>query len=141
MKQPGEFGFSNDPAWLAYVRNFRDAAVADGWQIKPTYGESEAQDRAATLNRDGYTMMVLTREPPSPHSKWKYEASVNLWCPNGIAIKKPDTYSFAAIQANARNCSFCGAKDVPTGCVAFASRACLTCQPIEQAKLPDNWCD
>src|SRR6185437_538235 len=53
------FGFTNDDAKIAAARQFRDAAVADGWSIAPTYGDSESVERAAKLRRDDFTMMIL----------------------------------------------------------------------------------
>lgn len=112
---------------------FRDAAVADGWSIEPTYGH-EPEAHAASLKRDGYHMMTVTRPESKNHS-------VHLWCPKGIAIKVPPAYDFEAIKAGTRVCAYCGATDADTVRVGFAGRACKTCQPKEEAKLGPRYYD
>ena len=70
---------------------FRNAAVADGWIIKPTYEGHEPMESAATLNKDGYTMSILARDNSKQFSnaKRKYECSVSLWGPDGLHIDTP----------------------------------------------------
>lgn len=128
-----QFGFTNDKAKFGAVFAFRDAAVADGWTIRPTYGEGESVDRASTLNRDGYVMMVLTRTHEGP--KWKYEADVSIWGPDGLAILPPPIYDMAEIKRRGRICLDCGAENVETARGGFAGRSCKACAPIQEAKL------
>jgi len=44
----------------AEIEQWRDAAVADGWSIKPTY-QSEVVEQAASLERDGFHAQVIAR--------------------------------------------------------------------------------
>lgn len=112
-------GLTNDKTRLDAVRAFRDAAVADGWEISPTY-RSESQDRVAHLVRDGFVMMIVTRD--------EYEASVSIWGPDGLHIKPPSVYDWQAIQDRVNTCNECGAKG-PTVRFSFAGRCCNTCLP------------
>src|ERR1700675_3073414 len=101
-----DFGFTNDDARLHAAQAFRDAAAADGWSMRSTY-ESESIDRASTLRRDGFTMQVLTRDNSEQKRKWKHEAQISIWGPDGLAIKPPSTYDFAEIMARTRRCGYC----------------------------------
>jgi len=134
----GEWGFTNDPLRLAGAQQFRDDAVADGWNIAPTY-ETEAVDRAAKLRRDGYVMMVLTR---TKLGKWAFEAQVNIWGPDGLAINPPEFYDFAEIESRTRICSYCKKTDVETQRVGFAGRCCADCLPDMRKRIETpGWCD
>jgi hypothetical protein len=83
-----EFGFTNDEQWYNAAIAYRNAAVHDGWSIRPTYEGHESVERAATLEKDDFTIMILTRDPTtSDIGKWKYEASIHIWGPDGLAIK------------------------------------------------------
>lgn len=140
--KPVEFGFSTSADHLLSVEQFRDAAVADGWSIAPTYPSHEPAEQAATLNRDGFIMMVLARPKSGGNTgNWTCSASVHIWGPDGMAIPPPPLYDWAKISAGVTTCGYCGAHPVKTERVGFAGRACPTCRPIEGAKLPRNWAD
>src|SRR6266478_4034061 len=114
------FGFTNDFREYERVVAFRDAAIADGWSHEPTYG-SESEERASRLNRDGFSMQILTRsrgnevlDPArgmhrSVHGKWAYEAQVNVWGPDGMSIDIGPAYDWEAIKAAVRKCPECEA--------------------------------
>jgi len=132
----GQFGFTNSQADLDAVIAWRDAAIADGWSHRPTYGKSESEDRACTMEKNGYKAMVLTRTPiEGKPSKWKAEAEVNIWGPDGLAIKPPNVYDWEAIQSAVATCGYCGAHPVKTERVGFAGRCCETCLPTMRAKI------
>lgn len=133
------FGFTNSQADLDAVIAWRDAAVADGWDHKPTYS-SEAEERAATLNREGYVAHILTRSR-SHTGKWLAEAKVSVWGPDGLAIRVPTVYDWSQIKSAVEKCHYCGAQPVKTKRVGFAGRACITCAPIEEGKLPRGYYD
>jgi hypothetical protein len=137
-----DFGFTNDDAKLHAAEAFRDAAAADGWSIRPTYG-SEGIDRASSLARDGFKMSILTRNNSDRKGgKWKHEAQVSIWGPDGLAIVPPDTYDFAEISARTRRCGYCKANDVETERVGFAGRCCAKCLPNMRAKIETpGWCN
>jgi hypothetical protein len=129
-----DFGFTNDDARLHAAKAYRDAAAADGWSIRSTYG-SEDIDRAATLNRESFIMQVLTRDNSEKKGKWKYEAQISIWGPDGLAINPPGIYDFAEIKARTRRCLYCKAEDVDTERVGFAGRCCANCLPTMRAKI------
>ena len=138
MRWDEDFGFSNDLARLDAAKRYRDAAVADGWQIKPTYGD---QERESTLDRDGFSMMILTRGG-TPNGKWKCEASVNIWGPDRLSIMPPDKYDWGAIVGNQTKCNACGKSGVETTRYSFAGRCCEACLPRMQREHEYNgWCD
>src|SRR3990167_2938315 len=123
-----KFGFTNDIEEYEHVICWRDAAVADGWEIHPTYGGHESKDRACTLTRDGFKALVLTLDQLGAKN-WKYEAEVNLWGPDGLMIPAGIEYDWERIQAGLRRCPKCGAQDVETHRFSFAGRACEVCLP------------
>ena len=112
---------------------FRNAAVADGWEAKPTY-ENESIDRATSLTRDGFKMQIITRYDPKGKVGFKYVTSVNLWGPDRLAIKPTKEYSWKAIIAGLRTCNHCEASDVETFRYSFAGRACEECLPALKAE-------
>lgn len=123
----GMFGFTNEDDHIESVRAFVAAAVADGWSIEPTYG-SEPVTSAARLQKAGYMGQALMRVKDKP-SKWKYEAQISLWGPDGLAIKPPCPYDWNAITAGTTRCSACGADGVKTVRYSFAGRCCESCLP------------
>lgn len=133
----GPFGFTNDLTVLEAVRQWRDAAIADGWTERDM--DNDPRRRRSHLNRDGYTAHTVTREG-SDGSKWKCEAAIYLWGPDGPAIEPPSIYDWAAITAGQRHCPVCGRDGVETFRIAFANRACAECRPCLRAKLEvGNW--
>jgi len=123
-----DFGFTNDRADLERVIQFRDAAVADGWVMTPTY-DFESVDRASHLHKDGFVISILSRDNSEAERNYKYEAQVSIWGPDGMAIKPPQTYDWPTIQAGLRTCNKCGATDVNTERYSFAGRCCAACLP------------
>ena len=123
---------------------FRDAAVADGWAIKPTY-RHEAQHSAATLERDGWHMSVLTRTDSEFTFGPSSMGSVSLWGPDKLHVETPVAYSMEALEKGLRDCGYCDREGVDTFQVAFASRVCAECLP-EQKKIQEwtsatsSWC-
>lgn len=129
-----EFGFSNDRADLETVREWVAAAVADGWNIEPTY-KTEPQESAATLSKNGFRAMALMRDRGEIHDRrYRYEAHVSAWGPDGLAISVPKRYDFALIEKAVRRCGECGREDVDTQRVGFAGRVCAGCLPEARKK-------
>jgi hypothetical protein len=141
----GQFGFSKDPKHLESVQQYRDAMVADGWDMEPRY-KTEPVDRAGRLTRAGWVCSILTRCPlemnGQPHPKWHNESEVDIWGPDRLAVRVPAHYSWEALQAAVRTCHECGAKDVDTERVGFAGRCCATCLPAARKRIEyPGWCD
>ena len=132
-----DFGFTNDRASFEAAAAWRDAAVADGWSVQPTYGAHEGVERAAKLTRDGFVAQVITR---TKVGKWLYEASVSVWGPDGLAVAPPNAYDWSAIVAATKRCSYCKAPDVETERVGFAGRCCAACLPaVRQCVERPGW--
>jgi hypothetical protein len=120
---------------------YRNAAVADGWSIEPTYASDESVDSAARLKRDGFVMQILTRRKEQPSGKINYEADVAVWGPDRLCIRPGQVYSMEHLTAELRSCHYCGKKDVPTQQVAFCSRCCAECAPKQRAiQEQPGWC-
>jgi hypothetical protein len=129
-----KWGFSNDVADLEAVRQWVATAVADGWQIEPTY-QTEPVESAATLDKGGFRAMALMRDRGENHDRrYRYEAKVSAWGPDGLAISVPATYDFALIEKAVRRCGECGREDVDTQRVGFAGRTCADCLPAARKK-------
>jgi hypothetical protein len=125
----GDFGFTNSADHIESVRQFRDAAAADGWSIEGTYEPSESIDRASRLTRDGFVMQIITRDNIGKGGSKHFEASVHIWGPDGLAITPPNFYDFKEMVARTRRCSACKAEDVDTVRYSFAGRCCNACLP------------
>lgn len=134
--------FHHDLARHRAALAWRNAATADGWQIRPTY-ETEPLERAATLiSPDGFRASIITRtNTNADKARWVFETSIDVWGPDGLYIKPPTVYDRAAVHAGVLTCNYCGAHPVPTGRVGFAGRACLTCQPVQESKLGRHYYD
>lgn len=113
------------------VTEWRDAAIADGWSHAPTYPRHEDEGRACTLNRDGYTAMILTRDDTD---RFKGVYGISLWCPRGMALAVPKQYSFETLERNRRLCSECKQLSDDIRHVAFANRVCAACEPAARKK-------
>ena len=132
--------FKATPEQKAAVITWRDAAIADGWNAAPTYG-NETMDRAVTMERDGFKAMILTREP-EPDGFENAHYSINVWCPRGLALAPSMPYSFERLQRNTQLCSECGKIKESVERVAFANRVCSECAPKARAKYETKrWCD
>lgn len=139
----GDYGFTSNPAHLLAAQQWRDAAVADGWEIQPTYGDHEGVERAAKLRREGYVVQILTRDnaarKAATGARHSFEASISIWGPDGLHIKTPAFYSWEAIKAAAERCDNCGARG-PTQRYSFAGRSCAACLPHMRALYErGNW--
>jgi hypothetical protein len=131
-----EFGFTNDPQRYQAAIAFRDAAVHDGWSIRPTY-QSLPVESAATLEKDDFTMQILTLENAG---KFKCRASIYIWAPDRLQITPPETYDWKAITAGQSTCNQCGATAIETKRFSFAGRACKPCLPGMREKTEyDGW--
>jgi hypothetical protein len=130
-----EWGFSNNAADLEAVRQWVADAVADGWEINPTY-RTEPVESAATLDKNGFRAMVLMRDRGEGETDrgWRYEAKVSAWGPDGLAIRVSRKYDFALIKKALRRCAECGKEDMDTQRVGFAGRVCSDCLPEARKK-------
>ncbi len=140
----GRKSIRNDALWAAKVTArlaiiphalaWRDAAVADGWSMRPTY-QQESVERAWRLERDGFVVSGITRSPEAEGDM--PTVSIHIWGPDGLVIKAPGVYDFAALVAGTRTCAACGATDVDTQRFSFAGRCCAACRP-EMARLHEQ---
>ncbi len=117
---------------LQQVCEWRDAAVADGWQMAPTGSNTPAEHRA-TLTKDGYIVLV---DSYAAGTYWVKQdtADISIWGPDGLAIKTPEPYSMKDIIAGTKVCAECG-KVGETVRVGFAGRVCPACRVKLAPKL------
>lgn len=134
------FGFTNEIAQFEKIKKFKEKAIADGWECTATYPDHESIERACTLTKDGFKMLILLRDKKD--GKFKYETCISLWGSDGLGLEVPDEYSFEDIKLNTFKCMLCGAKNVDTFKVAFAGRVCKNCLPEANKKYEfKGWCD
>jgi hypothetical protein len=131
----GQYGFTNNPTLFEAVEQYVADAMADGWSIIPTYGD-ENVDRAATLNRDNFVMMIINRSAANGKKpgRWRSESHISIWGPDGLSIPPPRIYDWDTIVAAQTKCSVCGSSGVETKRYGFAGRCCEACLPRMQAK-------
>lgn len=145
----GRKSIRNDALWAAIVADrltliplahaYRDAAVADGWSLRATY-EHEAVERAASLERDGWVMLIISRAPRDDTEM--PTSSVCIWAPDKAQIRPPLTYDFAAMTAATKVCTQCKAEGVETKRLAFASRVCAACEEsYARTHMGPGWCE
>jgi len=143
-----EFGYTNSDADYAKVVAWRDAAVADGWTLNAVY-KKEPETSYGHLSKDGFTVHACCRVTEEMKkrfahysSKWKYEAQINVWGPDGLAVRAPENYNWAELVAATRKCHHCGKTDVDTVRYSFAGRCCHDCLPAMKAQHEQpGWCD
>lgn len=120
--------------------DWRAAAEADGWLIRPTYANEDILT-AWTGERDGFKVQGIAR-PIGHHGSGLPVATLSIWGPDQLAIKPPAIYSMDAILIGSQTCHRCQAHPVQTERVAFAGRYCATCAPIERnVQERGNWCE
>ncbi len=130
-------GYTDNPGELKRIIEFRETAVKDGWKIWPTY-QNESVESAATLEKEGFKMMICTRE----NELHKFERDISIWGPDRLAIKVPQGYSWEEIKSGVNVCGFCGETGVRTQRIAFANRSCEKCYPAAKEKHEKpGWCD
>ena len=111
------------------IKQFIKDAIADGWSIKPTYGDHEFVERAASLEKDDYKLMVMNR------IKENYaDQSIHGWGPDGLAITVDIEYDWEQIQDAIHICGKCHKKVSHVQRVGFAGRVCVDCLADAQEK-------
>lgn len=141
--EQSDFGFTNDKDIFEWVKAFRDDAVNDGWVITSTY-PFESIDRVSNLSKDGFKLMILSRDNSDKNGKWKYEAQVNAWGNDGMVIRISlfQKYLWDYLVAGLRKCKNCGSENVDTFNYSFAGRCCAKCLPEMKKKHEyPGWCD
>jgi hypothetical protein len=126
---------------VAAAQAWRDAAILDGWDARPTY-KHEGMNRAFSLERDGWLTMGLARPgddeaPPLPNGM------ITVYAPDKLQVLVPIVYPGMDVLASmARRCDKCERMDVDTRRVGFANRVCADCHPEMQAAIETpGWCD
>ncbi len=119
---------------IADVHAFRDAAVADGWQIDATYGPHESIERAFRLTRncDGFWIVSGIARPKNCYFTGNPGCDIAElcgWGPDGLSIDLPERYDFDAIKAAVTTCGNCGVTGIKPMRYGFAGRCCADCRP------------
>lgn len=115
---------------IAIVTEWRNAAVADGWEVRPLY-DNEPIESAAKLTREEFVVHTISR-PAVRH--WRERADISGWGPDGLSIAIPLPYDMDRIRQALRRCNPCGAQDVDTHQYSFAGRCCAECLPAMKRK-------
>jgi hypothetical protein len=124
---------------------FRTAAIADGWVVKPTYDHEPVESAASLKHPEGFTMLIITREHNLklyPNVKTKYEIDISIWGPDGLAIDVPLKYNMLDIRAGVLMCSNCKRVVPKTVRYSFAGRCCEECLPELRKRFEKpGWCN
>jgi hypothetical protein len=118
-------------ALIAAALAWREAAIADGWESRPTY-QQEDEMTAFRLTRDGFIIQGLAR-PESELSVGSGELSG--WGPDGLHIPVGEIYDWNALKTAVETCGYCGAHPVKTERVGFAGRCCEACLPAMRERI------
>lgn len=131
-----DFGFTNDQKQYDEAIAFRDALRGDGWTCSQ---RDKTDDTYTSHSKSGFAVQVVSR---AKAGKWKYEAQVSAWAPDGMSLRVPTVYDFSKLAAGIRHCNRCHADDVETHRFSFAGRCCEKCLPEARrvAEYP-GWCD
>lgn len=134
-----EWGYTNKESDIESVRQFVRDAVNDGWTQEQRY-PSEPVEQSCKLAKDGFVISVLTRTQVS--SKWKYQASVHAWAPDGLVIRLSEIYKWETFQNAQTTCNLCLKTGVQTQRYSFAGRCCADCLSEARKKHEQpGWCD
>lgn len=111
---------------------WREAAIADGWDVEPLY-DCEEVERAAKLTKQGWVIFVFARTPEPGH-KWKTntQCEVAAWGPDRLHVDTPDVYDPQVLECGLRHCGRCNRDNVDVTRVGFAGRYCHDCVPEER---------
>jgi hypothetical protein len=150
------FNFTNDNSGYDKSCKWRDDAIADGWEHKATYDPQELESRACSLSKlvdvpglrlyperrfteglHDFRALIITRANEND-GKWKYEAGVSVWGPDGLALFPGEVYDMNFLIRGLKVCHFCHKEGVDTSRVGFASRCCRDCYPeaVKEAEYP-----
>ncbi len=118
------------------VRDWKNAAIQDGWTCQPLNSDSRWKERWVKLQRDGFVVQVMTRDPVEGDlMRQSTEYDIAAWGPDGLALDVPYPYDWAAMQRNLLLCSECKRFVEKTVRVAFANRTCEKCAPALRAQM------
>jgi hypothetical protein len=124
------FGYTNDPLRYRRAVLYRISAIADGWRHRDMYSKDST---ACELHFESFTMQIITRKF-AVKSLNKYQASVNIWGPDELAILPPDKYNMDDIRAGLTTCYYCKTANVKVQRVGFAGRCCDKCLQKERLR-------
>jgi hypothetical protein len=137
----GRVSHRNDRLWgtivlarkalIAKAVVWHAAAIADGWNSRPTYSH-EPEEQAFTLSREGFLVQGLARPCTSDTVG---SGQLTCWGPDGLSIPVGEIYDWPAIQAGLTTCENCGTTGVETFRAAFVNRGCADCLPAMKAAL------
>lgn len=116
---------------IAKALAWREAAMADGWESRPTY-QHEDEIMAFRLTRDGFVVQGLAR-PETELSVGVGE--INCWGPDGLHIPTGEDYDWKSLNKAIETCGYCGAHPVKTERVGFAGRCCVECLPEMRRRI------
>ena len=116
---------------IAAALAWREAAIADGWESRPTY-QHEDELSAFRLTREGFVIQGLAR-PATATTVGSGELSG--WGPDGLHIPVGETYDWNALKLAVETCGYCARYPVKTARVGFAGRSCEECLPTMRARI------
>lgn len=138
----------NDELWFRIVEArkvliaaalaWREAAMADGWESRPTY-QHEDELTAFRLTRDGFVVQGLARPTTG---EFVGTGEIHCWGPDGLHIPAGEIYDWAELQRAVKTCGYCGAHPVWPVRVGFAGRCCPACLPaMRKAIETPGWAE
>ncbi len=92
-----------DKEGMERLHKYRNDAISDGWAAKQTYSHEPIESHS-TLRKDGFVMMIMSR---SESEDFPDHGDVTIWCPDGMQVDPPETYSWDEITASTRKCLTC----------------------------------
>jgi hypothetical protein len=102
------------------VREFLDAALADGFRI-----QSEQGERVTLVRTDGFKLTASRggQIPTGSGPRYSGNATVAGWAPDGLTVELPAAYSGDSLRQAADTCQLCGASPAREQ-FSYAGRCC-----------------
>ena len=133
-----DFGFTNSKERFNAAVAYKKALMNDHWKVDESYKDRPTEEMVK-LNRGGFIALFVTRKHDV--GKWKFEAAVSLWGPDGLVIVPPEKYNWKAIRRSITICGYCESKKAETFRVGFAGRCCSECLDRVRKKVEyPGWC-
>ena len=120
------------------AEKYKETMEKDGWTFKYLFHENDPIFKGY---KDGYVCQLSLRNKDVDDFDSSFKR-INMWKPDGIAIKAPYIYSWEEIVNNSNICDICGKHSEKIVKIAFANKSCPSCEKEARKKYEfPGWCN